>query len=112
MTIPTLPLRARAHFAGAKLTLEHFVLRSKALGLYRDFLRATRDIPNPEARWETIQFFRSDFDRYKHEDNLDRIRDLLTQGTIFLKQMQGQMTLSAASSGPGANKLRGLRTPK
>ncbi|KAN0061286.1 hypothetical protein ACQY0O_006132 [Thecaphora frezii] len=112
MPLPTLPLRARgAYFAqGAKqLTLEHFLLRSKALSLYRSFLRATRDISNPEARWETIQFFRGDFDRYKHEVDVVRIRDLLTQGGIFLKQMQGQMSLSAASGGAGASKLRGTR---
>lgn len=84
-------------------------MRSRTLSLYRKYLRATRDIPNPLARWETIQFFRDDVQRFQNETDLERIKDLLMQGHRFLKQMQGQMTLAGASSDGVANKLRGTR---
>ncbi|TKY85286.1 hypothetical protein EX895_006366 [Sporisorium graminicola] len=100
---------ARADLKSGKLTLEHFLMRGRTLSLYRKYLRATRDIPNPLARWETIQFFRDDVHRFRHETDLERIKDLLIQGNRFLKQMQGQMTLAGASADGSTNKLRGTR---
>lgn len=100
---------ARADLKSGQLTLEHFLMRGRTLSLYRKYLRATRDIPNPSARWETIQFFRDDVHRFLHETDLERIKDLLMQGHRFLKQMQGQMTLAGASADGNANKLRGTR---
>ncbi|EST10214.1 Complex 1 LYR protein [Kalmanozyma brasiliensis GHG001] len=105
----TLSRTARADLKSSQLTLEHFLMRSRTLSLYRKYLRATRDIPNPLARWETIQFFRDDVHRFRHETDLERIRDLLMQGHRFLKQMQGQMTLAGAASDGNDNKLRGTR---
>lgn len=49
-----------ASSGGHKLTLEHFVLRSKSIKLFRDFLRATRNIPNPEARRQTVDWLRDE----------------------------------------------------
>lgn len=110
MLKPSLRLWARTDFKSSKLTLEHFLLRSRGLALYRTYLRATRDIPNPEARWETIQFFRQDFERNSHVTELDNIKDLLMQGHRFLRQMQGQMSLAGApSSDMQLPKLRGTR---
>ena len=42
------------------LSLEHFLLRSKSIKLYRDFLRASRNIPNPSARRETVDWLRDE----------------------------------------------------
>jgi hypothetical protein len=60
----TPPLSSKARrsvFDGQrKLTLEHFVLRSKSIKLYRDFLRASRNIPNPDARRETVTWLRDE----------------------------------------------------
>ncbi len=100
---------ARADLKSSQLTLEHFLMRARTLSLYRKYLRATRDIPNPLARWETIHFFRDDVHRFRHETDLEKIKDLLVQGNRFLKQMQGQMTLAGAASDGNANKLRGTR---
>ncbi|SNX82202.1 uncharacterized protein MEPE_00908 [Melanopsichium pennsylvanicum] len=107
--LSTVARTARADLKSSQLTLEHFLMRSRTLSLYRNYLRATRDIPNPLARWETIQFFRDDFQRYRNETDLGKIKDLLMQGHRFLKQMQGQMTLAGASSDGSVNKLRGTR---
>ncbi len=146
-----------------KLTLQHFVLRGEAISLYRKFLRATRgeqhagrailgrmgclaaahtpsardstDIPNPEARLETVEWIRSDFDRTRIETDLvslqigrpgfctllhrlcahdswltpsqERIRDYLMQGHRQLKQLQGPFRLSNATQ--DFAKLRGRR---
>ncbi|KAJ1033986.1 hypothetical protein NDA18_000860 [Ustilago nuda] len=107
--LATVTRTARADLKSSQLTFEHFLMRSRTLSLYRKYLRATRDIPNPLARWETIQFFRDDVQRFQNETDLERIKDLLMQGHRFLKQMQGQMTLAGASSDGVANKLRGTR---
>lgn len=42
------------------LTLEHFLLRDKCVKLWRDFLRASRNIPNPVARRETVDWLRNE----------------------------------------------------
>lgn len=107
--IATLSRNARADLRSSHLTLEHFLMRSRTLSLYRKYVRATRDIPHPEARWETIQFFRDDVHRFRNETDLEQIKGLLMQGHRFLKQMQGQWTLAGASSDGSANKLRGTR---
>lgn len=58
---PSAPRKARFAATGPhKLTLEHFVLRSKSIKLYRDFIRATRNIPNPDARRETVSWLRDE----------------------------------------------------
>lgn len=95
------------------LSLKHFLMRGKALSLYRGFIRATRDIPNPVARWETIQWYRDEIEREKHVRDLDRLRDLLAQGHRTLKMLQGSMSLSNvdvdAQGKMGWTRLRGLR---
>ena len=106
--LSTFARTARANLRSSQLTLEHFLMRSRTLSLYRKYLRATRDIPNPVARWETINFFRDDVQRFRHETDLERIKDLLMQGHRFLKQMHGQMTLAGATT-EAANKLQGTR---
>ncbi|PWN51700.1 hypothetical protein IE53DRAFT_385949 [Violaceomyces palustris] len=88
----------RSLLSKSNLTLEHFLLRTRVLSLYRSFVRASREIPNPQARWETIEWFRSDMDRFKRETDIDNIKDLLMQGHRSFKQMMGQMQLSSSGS--------------
>ncbi|CAO1622495.1 unnamed protein product [Parajaminaea phylloscopi] len=95
------------------LGLQHFVYRSQTLALYRSYLRATRPIPNPDARRETVEHLRHDvFDRFKGEVDLDRLREKLAWAHRELKLHQGSMLLSAHSpvgdTGTFA-KLRGNR---
>ncbi|KAF8633963.1 hypothetical protein AX15_001143 [Amanita polypyramis BW_CC] len=56
-----------------QLSLRHFVLRQQAVHLYRRALRASRAIPDPRARRETVAFFRAEFDRNSHLSNVDVI---------------------------------------
>lgn len=81
-------------------TLQHFLLRSKALSLYRKYLRSSRGIPNPEARWESCQWYRHEFFPPHRlilaggKDSLQDHQERLTQGGRMLKIMQGSMGLS------------------
>lgn len=43
-----------------ELSLEHFLLRDKCVKLWRDFIRASRNIPNPIARRETVDWLRDE----------------------------------------------------
>lgn len=42
-----------------------FINKANSLSLYRQFIRATRGLGDATARWETIEFVRADFERYK-----------------------------------------------
>ncbi|KAE8233070.1 hypothetical protein CF326_g1897 [Tilletia indica] len=88
--------RGRADDDG--LTLEHFLLRTRFLALYRSIVRATRDIPNPEARRDTLDWYRSDLfpPSLKLETDLINLKEALAQGYRQLKQIQGQFTLVGA----------------
>ncbi|PWN92344.1 hypothetical protein FA10DRAFT_259545 [Acaromyces ingoldii] len=97
------------------VTLEHFLLRSKASKLWRDFLRASRNIPNPQARRETIDWLRDEHfegrSGLRSEMDVTRIRELLVAGGAALKRIHGPMEL-AGGMGPDPGtypKLRGRR---
>ncbi|BGP57614.1 hypothetical protein JCM8202v2_005258 [Rhodotorula sphaerocarpa] len=45
------------------LPLDYFVNRTKALALYRQFVRATKSLGDSRTRWETMQWIRNDFER-------------------------------------------------
>ncbi|KAK0525816.1 hypothetical protein OC842_005393 [Tilletia horrida] len=80
------------------LTLEHFLLRTRFLALYRSIVRATRDIPNPQARRDTLAWYRSDLfpPALKLERDLINLKEHLAQGYRQLKQIQGQFSLLGA----------------
>lgn len=40
-----------------------FVNRTKALALYRQFIRATKSLGDARTRWETMEWIRNDFER-------------------------------------------------
>lgn len=60
-----------------------------------------------QARRETIAWFRDEFERARHETDLDKIQSLLKHGRIQLKQMQSGFMLS--STGETFAPLRGAR---
>ncbi|UZJ54901.1 hypothetical protein CBS101457_004221 [Exobasidium rhododendri] len=100
---------------GPKLTFEHFVLRDKSIKLFRDFLRATRNISNPSARRETVDWLRDEHFEgstgLKSEYDIPRIRELLMSGNVALKRICGPMELAGAlNPKPGSfPKLKGTR---
>ncbi|KAF5311759.1 hypothetical protein D9619_003015 [Psilocybe cf. subviscida] len=54
-------------------TLKHFILRQQVLDLYRYAVRASRAIPDPVTRRETIAWIRAEFERNKHLTDVERI---------------------------------------
>ncbi|KAN0128359.1 LYR motif-containing protein 2 [Lactarius tabidus] len=62
------------------LTLRHFIQRQRVLNLYRRAIRASRAIPDPAARKETITWIRAEFERNRHITDLDLVEDKLSAG--------------------------------
>ncbi|KAF8559240.1 hypothetical protein OG21DRAFT_1480628 [Imleria badia] len=48
------------------LSLRHFILQQRVLSLYRVAIRASRSIPDPRTRAETLGWFRAEIERNKH----------------------------------------------
>ncbi|KAG2368264.1 hypothetical protein BDR07DRAFT_1270299 [Suillus spraguei] len=45
--------------------LKYFILQQRVIHLYRHAIRASKYIPDPQARSETIAWFRSEIERNK-----------------------------------------------
>ncbi|KAI0724459.1 hypothetical protein C8T65DRAFT_563387 [Cerioporus squamosus] len=69
------------------LTLKHFILRQRALDLYRQAIRATRSIPDRTARLEAIGWIRSEFERNRRLSDVTLIEDKIASGRRELKQL-------------------------
>ncbi|VDB99814.1 unnamed protein product [Peniophora sp. CBMAI 1063] len=69
-----------------QLSLKHFILQARARNLYRQALRAARNIPDQSARKETIEWIRSDFDRNRFLSDIDMIEEKLAAGRRELRQ--------------------------
>lgn len=62
------------------LSLEHFLLRSRVLNLYRTIVRAIYQIPDPDARKEPIAHAKGEFMRNKNVSETAQIRYLASTG--------------------------------
>ena len=62
------------------LSLEHFLLRSRVLNLYRTIVRAIYQIPDPDARKEPIAHAKEEFARNKNVKDTAQIRYLVSTG--------------------------------
>ncbi|KII93484.1 hypothetical protein PLICRDRAFT_393170 [Plicaturopsis crispa FD-325 SS-3] len=73
--------------AAPALTLKHFLLKQRVLDLYRYAIRASRSIPDPSARKETVAWIRVEFERNRHLDDVALIEDKLNTGRRDLKRI-------------------------
>ncbi|KAI1341185.1 hypothetical protein F5Y15DRAFT_377177 [Xylariaceae sp. FL0016] len=73
---------------GTTLSLDHFLQRGRALSLYRDVLRGTARISDPNTRRETRGFARAEFERHRHVTDLGHIRYLLSTGKTEWEGME------------------------
>ncbi|KAI0890953.1 hypothetical protein F4806DRAFT_484578 [Annulohypoxylon nitens] len=73
---------------GTALSLDHFLLRSRALSLYRSVIRGTRRISDPTTRAETRNFARAEFERHRHVTDIGHIRYLLSTGKTEWEGME------------------------
>ncbi|KAI9512791.1 complex 1 protein-domain-containing protein [Russula earlei] len=73
--------------ARVTLSLKHFILKQRVLSLYRTAIRASRVIPDPATRKETLSWIRAEFERNKHIVDLDLIGAKLRAGRRELEQI-------------------------
>ncbi|KAF8973726.1 complex 1 protein-domain-containing protein [Flammula alnicola] len=58
-------------------TLKHFILKQQVLDLYRHAVRASKVIPDPVTRKETVAWIREEFERNKHLTDVVLIEEKL-----------------------------------
>jgi hypothetical protein len=73
---------------GPTLGLDHFLQRSKTLGLWREIMRAVYHIPPSSTREEMRQFARSEFEQHRHVTDLQHIRYLVSSGKTQFDAMK------------------------
>ncbi|KAI6031875.1 hypothetical protein PISMIDRAFT_91222 [Pisolithus microcarpus 441] len=69
------------------LTLKHFVLQKEVLNLYRQVIRASRSIPDPSTRSETVAWFRSEIERDRHLTDISVIESKINAILRELRQV-------------------------
>lgn len=63
---------------------------SRALGLYRDLLRAARSLPTPQRRAYVAKAARDSFEKHRAESDAAKIDAALTYGESCLEQVRAQ----------------------
>ncbi|KAG5726108.1 hypothetical protein E4T56_gene1301 [Termitomyces sp. T112] len=71
----------------SELTLKHFILKQKVLNFYRHVIRASRVIPNPVTRRETIVWIRGEFEHNRHLTDISLIEDKLSVARREIKRI-------------------------
>jgi len=89
------------------LGLHHFILQAQVLSFYRSVIRATRFIPDPVARRETIKWTRDEIERNRHLEDKDQIKEQLASARRMMKQLLPGFQLAASAPDPnrGSNKV-------
>ncbi|XP_077977199.1 LYR motif-containing protein 2-like [Glandiceps talaboti] len=76
------------------LSLKQFMLRQQSLQLFRDILRAIREVPDKDHRKDLTDWARSEFKRNKHEKDELTIKMMLSRGRLTLKELQRTINLA------------------
>ncbi|KAI8099524.1 uncharacterized protein BX664DRAFT_321508 [Halteromyces radiatus] len=95
---PTLLVLSKApavprFFKDNHMSLNHFLLRGQVISLYRKFMRCTKGMNKNDAT-ELRQWIRTDFERYRHEHDLDKIKNLITAGQHQMHTLQGSVSMA------------------
>ena len=88
--LPSRPAAAASRptrFRRPLLSLDHFLERQKALGLWRDIVRSTNKIRVAETRDEMRRYARGEFERNRTVADLTQIRYLVSTGREQFRQM-------------------------
>jgi hypothetical protein len=71
------------------LTLEHFLLRQRVLGLYRNIIRGLHALPRESSqRSELTAYARGEFERHREVTDAGKIRYLASTGKTEFEGMQ------------------------
>ncbi|XP_067675480.1 LYR motif-containing protein 2-like [Haliotis asinina] len=79
---------------GNTVSLKRFMLRSEVLKLYREMMRAIRQVPDASHRRELTEWVRYDFKQNKHHQDEETIKMMLTKGRMSLKELESAIHLA------------------
>ncbi|EFQ31829.1 complex 1 protein [Colletotrichum graminicola M1.001] len=88
---------AKSRLGKKALSLDHlplpapqsqFLQRSRAISLYREIIRGTRRIADPNTRAESRRFAREEFERHRGVTDLGHIRYLISTGKTEWQGME------------------------
>jgi len=79
---------AKSRLGKKALSLDHFLQRSRAISLYREIIRGTRRIADPNTRAESRRFAREEFERHRDVTDLGHIRYLISTGKTEWQGME------------------------
>ncbi|KAJ0163870.1 LYR motif-containing protein 2 [Colletotrichum tanaceti] len=79
---------ARSRLGKKALSLDHFLQRSRAISLYREIIRGTGRIADPNTRAESRRFARDEFERHRDVTDLGHIRYLISTGKTEWQGME------------------------
>ncbi|KAF9398375.1 hypothetical protein BGX21_007873 [Mortierella sp. AD011] len=84
--------------------LDYFLTRARVLSLYRDIQRTIKSVKDPKDRQDLQTWARSDFERYRHETNPDKIKSLISQGKHQFHALQTNLSLSSGQASKSEKK--------
>ncbi|WWC71863.1 uncharacterized protein I206_105822 [Kwoniella pini CBS 10737] len=90
-------------------SLQHFIVRAEMIQAYRSAVRATRPLPDPYARRETLDFLRSDLERLRGEYDLNKLKSNLSHFNRTLKQLLPSIGLNGLTQGEIGSRLIGQK---
>ncbi|KAL1930175.1 hypothetical protein VTP01DRAFT_1329 [Rhizomucor pusillus] len=82
-------------FRDTEISLAHFMVRGQVISLYRQILRCTKGLDKASAK-EVRDWARADFERYRHEKDIEKIRSLLSSGKQQMHSLQTSLNLAHA----------------
>ncbi|KAI9496885.1 hypothetical protein BDB00DRAFT_869115 [Zychaea mexicana] len=83
-------------FRDPEMSLAHFMIKGQVLSLYRQVLRCGKGLAKRDKQ-EIRDFARADFERYRNERDLDKIRSLLSSGKQQMHSLQASVQLAHAN---------------
>ncbi|XP_077408327.1 LYR motif-containing protein 2 [Vanacampus margaritifer] len=89
---------ATSRIPASTLSLKQFLRRQNILGIYRNMLRATRNVPDETDRKYLKDWAREEFKRNKNATNQDAIRMMITQANNHLEELQRSLALAGNST--------------
>ncbi|XP_071755394.2 LYR motif-containing protein 2 [Centroberyx gerrardi] len=75
-------------------SLKQFLQRQRVLGIYRNMLRAIRQVPEEGDRKYLRDWARDEFKRNKNATDQDAIRMMITQANNHLEELQKSLALA------------------
>ncbi|XP_046560427.1 LYR motif-containing protein 2-like [Haliotis rubra] len=79
---------------GNTIPFKQFMLRSEVLKLYRDIMRAIRQVSDADHRRELTEWVRHDFKQNKHHQDEETIKMMLMKGRMSLKELESAIHLA------------------